>query len=268
MEKNIIYNKDSQNMREVDDESIQLIITSPEYFGASMWDHNVSFDQYISMLQNVWAECFRILKPDGKLIINIADISTSTKQFGRRKIYPTHSKIIEACENIGFDYFDFLIWHKPYREFHKVYGSYPYPTNYQFYMVFEYILIFRKWVSPSYFNKRQLPNPKVKLESKIDPKDWIKWASNVWQIHPVIKFNNKNQNIRKHVAPFPEEIPYRLTKLYSFKNDIVLDPFMGSGTVAIAAKKLNRNYIGYEINKEYCNLCEKNISKMSLRQDL
>jgi site-specific DNA-methyltransferase (adenine-specific) len=252
-------------MIEVEDESVQLIITSPEYYGASMWEHNMSFEEYINNLNEVWKECFRILKPDGKLVINVADISTSTKYYGRRKIYPTHSKIIENCEEIGFDYYDFLIWYKPHREFKKIYGSYPYPTNYQFFMVFEYILIFRKWVNEEYFRKRKSPPEEIKTESKISEKDWIAWSSNVWEISPVIKFNHKGKNLRKHIAPFPEEIPHRLVKVFSFQQDIVLDPFIGSGTVAIAANKLGRHYIGYEINKEYYDLCNKNILRMSLR---
>lgn len=267
MEIDIIYNKDSKKMTEIDNDSIQLIITSPEYYGANMWNHNISYGQYIEELNETWKECFRVLKPDGKLIINIADISTSTKYFGRRKIYPTHSKIIENCEKIGLDYFDFLIWYKPYRHFEKVYGSFPYPTNFQFNMVFEYILIFRKWVSEEYFNTRKFPKMEIKKESIVDKKTWYDWVSNVWQINPVIKFNSKGENKRGHIAPFPEEIPYRLIKIFSFKEDIILDPFIGSGTVAIAAKKLNRHYIGYEINKEYYELCKNNISRMSLRQE-
>ncbi len=263
----VVYNKDSRNMIEVENESVQLIITSPEYYGVSMWQHNITFEKYINNLDQVWKECFRVLKPDGKLVINVADISSSSKYFGRRKIYPTHSKIIESCEKIGFDYYDFLIWYKPHRQFKKIYGSFPYPTNYQFNMVFEYILIFRKWVNKAYFNKRKLPSKEVKKRSIINKKDWYAWGSNVWKISPVIKFNSKGINKRKHIAPFPEEIPYRLIKLFSFQEDIVLDPFIGSGTVAIAAKKLSRHFIGYEINKEYYDLCKKNILKMSLRQD-
>lgn len=267
MKVDIIYNQKSQDMSEIENDSIQLIITSPEYYGADMWNHNISFEEYLDSLSKVWQECFRILKPDGKLIINIADISSSTEKFGRRKIFPTHSKIIESCEKIGLDYYDFLIWYKPHRQFEKVYGSYPYPTNYQFNMVFEYILIFRKWVNNKYFNTRKLPAPEIKEKSIIDKKNWYDWVSNVWEITPVIKYNSKGQNKRGHVAPFPEEIPYRLIKMYSFQEDIVLDPFIGSGTVAIAAKKLNRHYIGYELNKEYYDLCLRNISKMSLRID-
>lgn len=264
MELNVIYNKDSRNMKEVDDESIQLVVTSPEYYGASMWSHNITYDQYIDDLNQVWRECFRVLKPDGKLVINVADISTSTEKFGRRKIYPTHSDIIKNCERIGFDYYDFAIWHKPNREFHKVFGSYPYPTNFQFNIVIEYILIFRKWVSKKYFNKRKLPPREIKEESRIDKKEWFKFVWNVWEIHPVVKIDSKGKNIYGHIAPFPEEIPRRLIKLYSFKKDIVLDPFMGSGTVAVVARELQRNYIGYEINERYCELSNNRLRQLKL----
>jgi len=264
MEIDIIYNKDSRKMLEVDDESIQLVITSPEYFGASMWKHNISYEKYLADLNQVWKECFRILKPDGKLIINVADISTSTEFFGRRKIYPTHSNIIKNCEEIGFDYYDFAIWYKPNREFHKVYGSYPYPTNFQFNILTEYILIFRKWVSKKYFNKRKIPPKDIKKESRIDKKEWFDLVGNVWEINLVVKINSRGENRFGHIAPFPEEIPRRLIKLYSFKNDVVLDPFTGSGTVAVVAKAMNRYYIGYEINKDYYELSNNRLLQLRL----
>ena len=261
MELNKIYNKDSRFMNDIEKESIHLIITSPEYFGASMWNHKYTFDEYLLSLDKVWKECFRVLKPGGKLVINIADLSTRTSDYGRRKIYPTHSKIIENCEKIGFDYFDYVIWHKPNRQIRKVYGSYPYPDNFQFFIMTEYILVFRKWVDKKYFNKRIKRNPEIKDESLIGKENWYKWAPNVWNISPVIKFNNEGKNLYGHIAPFPPEIPNRLIRMYSFVNDIILDPFMGSGTVAIEALKLGRKYIGYEISEEYFNLCNDNINQ-------
>ena len=263
MKKNIIYNKNSNSMNDIDKESIDLIITSPEYFGASMWKHSMTFNEYISDLNNVWKECFRILAPGGKLVINIADLSTRTKDFGRRKIYPTHSKIIEGCESIGFDYFDYAIWHKPNRHLTRVYGSYPNPNNFQFFIMTEYILVFRKWVDSKYFNKRIKVSLETKKESEIGKENWYKWAPNVWNINPVIKFNRDGINTYGHIAPFPPEIPNRIIRMYSFVGDTILDPFMGSGTVAIEALKLNRNFIGYEISEDYYNLCNKNIKEFN-----
>ena len=112
-----------------------------------------------------------------------------------------------------------------------------------------------------YFNKRIKRNPEIKDESLIGKENWYKWAPNVWNISPVIKFNNEGKNLYGHIAPFPPEIPNRLIRMYSFVNDIILDPFMGSGTVAIEALKLGRKYIGYEISEEYFNLCNDNIKQ-------
>ena len=263
MNKNQIYNKDSRNMNEVADESIRLIITSPEYFGASMWKHSKNFNDYIEELNEVWKESFRVLMPAGKLVIIIADLSTKSKNFGRRKIYPTHSKIIENCEKIGFDYFDYCIWYKPHRQINKVYGSYPYPDNFQFFIMYEYILIFRKWVSKKYFYSKEKTNEQIREKSIIGKENWYSWAPNVWKIEPVIKYNYKGENTLGHIAPFPKEIPNRLIRQYSFIDDIVLDPFIGSGTTAIESLKLERKYIGYEINIEYFKLCKKRIEEFN-----
>ena len=254
-----IYFKDSRKMSEVMDESVNLIITSPPYFEYKDYGSKrqigfgSTFEEYIEDLKLVLKEIARVLAPDGKFCINVPNPYSHTKKEGRRFVYPLIPQITLECNKLGIDLFDEIIWVKANANAgalngKPLFGSYPYPTNFCILKsMFENILVFKK------LGKRQV-SKSVKLKSKVTVDEWREYTKGVWFI-PAIKQTS-------HIAMFPEELPRRLIKLYSFVDDVVLDPFLGSGTTLKAVKELNRKGIGYEINKDYSKII---IDKIGLK---
>lgn len=245
--KHTLINGDSRRMGLVNDESVHLIVTSPPYWQLKDYGvegqigYNDSYEQYINKLNLVWLECFRVLKPGCRLCINIGDQFARAAYYGRYKVVPIHSEIIKFCETIGFDYMGNIIWQKP-TSMHttgggKMMGSYPYPRGGIIKVDYENILIFKK---PG---KCGAMNNEARWESKLSDEEWNTYFCSHWT------FPGDRQH--KHIAVFPEELPARLIKMFSFKNDTVLDPFMGSGTTALAALRNQRSAIGYELNKDF-----------------
>lgn len=244
-----MYVSDSRNMKEVTDESVNLIITSPPYGALKDYQNNEqiglnqSYNNYIENLNDVWKECIRVLAPDGKLCINIMPLFESGKatQFNRRVTHTAISDIEKFMDSTGEMFtFALYIWDKRKIVRFSSFGSYPYPTNIFSTFPYEWIIVFCKK------GKRNNISKEVKEKSKLTHQEWADWAINsFWEIQPA------KAKAEKHPAPFPKELPHRLIKLYSFYGDTVLDPFMGTGTTAEAAIELGRNAIGYEINKEY-----------------
>lgn len=246
---------DSREMREVIEKSVHLVITSPPYwqlkdYGAKeQIGFNDSYEDYINNLNLVWAECFRVLHDGCRLCINIGDQFSRSVYYGRYKIIPIRTEIIKFCESIGFDYMGAIIWQKPTTMNTTggatVMGSFPYPRNGIIKIDYEFILIFKKPGNP-------LKVPKdLKEKSKLSKEEWNVYFSGHW------KFNGEKQT--KHLAMFPEELPKRLIKMFSFVGDTVLDPFLGSGTTTLAAKNLDRNSIGYEINLQFLPFIKEKI---------
>lgn len=238
---------DSRWMKEVLDESVHLIITSPPYWQLKDYGNekqigfNDSYEEYINNLNLVWNECHRVLHKGCRLCINIGDQFARSVYYGRYKVIPIRTEIIKFCESIGFDYMGAIIWQKV-TTCHTtggatVMGSYPYPRNGILKLDYEFILIFKKHGNPPKVSKE------IKEKSKLTDEEWNQYFSGHWN------FPGEKQN--KHLAMFPEELPKRLIKMFSFVGDTVLDPFLGSGTTSLAAKNLNRNSIGYEINKDF-----------------
>ncbi|MCX7883405.1 MAG: DNA methyltransferase [Brevinematales bacterium] len=246
---------DSRKMKEINDESIHLIITSPPYWQLKDYGNdrqigfNHTYDEYINNLNLVWKECYRVLHKGCRLCINIGDQFARAVYYGRYKVIPIREEIIKFCEEIGFDYMGAIIWQKPTTMNTtggaSVMGSFPYPRNGIIKIDYEFILIFKK---PG-------ESPKVSKEikelSKITKEEWNEYFSGHWN------FNGEKQE--KHLAMFPEELPKRLIKMFSFVGDTVLDPFLGSGTTALAAKNLHRNSIGYEINEEFLPIIKQKL---------
>lgn len=256
-----IYVGDSRNMKDVEDGSVQLIITSPPYGKLKDYENeeqiglNQSYSDYISNLNDVWKECIRVLGPDGKLCINIMPLFESGKAtpFNRRVTHTVISdieKFMDATEEMFT--FALYIWDKRKIVRFSSFGSYPYPTNIFSTMPYEWIIVFCKK------GKRPKVSNEIKEKSKLTQKEWADWAINsFWEMQPA---KAKSEG---HPAPFPKELPHRLIKLYSFYGDTVLDPFMGTGTTAEAALELGRNAIGYEINEEYKELIDTKIKRAS-----
>ena len=250
-----IINGDSRNMLELRDKSIQLIITSPPYWQLKDYGtenqigYNDSYEDYINNLSLVWNECYRVLENGCRLCVNIGDQFARSVYYGRYKVIPIRTEIIKFCEIIGFDYMGAIIWQKRTTTNTtggaSIMGSFPYPRNGILSIDYEFILLFKKLGKPF------KPDREFKLQSEMTKEEWKKYFSGHWN------FNGAKQD--GHIAVFPEELPVRLIKMFAFVGDTVLDPFLGSGTTILAAKKLNRNSIGYEINSDFIPLIKRKL---------
>ena len=237
---NKIYCKSSEKMNEVPDNSIHLMITSPPYNVGKEYDDDLTLDEYLELLTAVFGESYKKLVTGGRACINIANI-------GRKPYIPLHAMIIEIMLDLGFLMRGEIIWDKSASAGGScAWGSWMSASNPVLRDYHEYILIFSK---ESYSK-----NNAQEKKDTIKHDDFIQWTKSIWTFPAV--------NAKKigHPAPFPIELPHRLINLYSYEGDVVLDPFIGSGTTAIAAIKNNRYYIGYDIKREYIDLAESRLS--------
>ncbi len=253
--KHLIINGDSRQMSELHDQSVHLIVTSPPYWQLKDYgaDQQIGFhddyETYINHLNLTWQECFRVLHNGCRLCINIGDQFARSTYYGRYKIIPIHTEIIKFCEMIGFDFMGQIIWQKATTMNTSggasIMGSFPYPRNGIVKLDFEYILLFKKQ------GDAPKPTKEQKDHSALTNEEWNTFFNGHWY------FPGAKQD--KHLAMFPEELPHRLIKMFSFHGETVLDPFMGSGTTALAAKNLNRNSIGYEIHSDFIPIIKEKI---------
>ena len=244
-------------MDALDAESVHLIVTSPPYWQLKDYGpkqqigYNDSYQDYINNLNLVWNECYRVLHKGCRLCINIGDQFARSVYYGRYKIIPIRTEIIKFCESIGFDYMGAIIWQKVTTcnttGGATVMGSFPYPRNGIVKLDYEFILIFKKLGKPPKVSNR------IKEQSQLSKDEWNQYFYGHWN------FSGEKQN--KHLAPFPEELPKRLIKMFSFVADTILDPFLGSGTTSLAALKLSRNSVGYEVNQEYEDTIKRRLQK-------
>ena len=246
---------DSRNMQQIKDMSVHLIITSPPYWQLKDYGSkeqigfNDSYEDYINNLNLVWKECFRVLNDGCRLCVNIGDQFARSVYYGRYKIIPIRTEIIKFCEAIGFDYMGAIIWQKATTMNTTggatIMGSFPYPRNGIIKLDYEFILIFKKLGVSPFVSKE------IKEESKMSKEEWNQYFNGHWN------FNGARQD--KHLAMFPEELPKRLIKMFSFVGDTILDPFLESGTTILAAKNLDRNSVGFEINKKFLPIIKEKI---------
>jgi site-specific DNA-methyltransferase (adenine-specific) len=238
---NKVLCKSSEKMDELPDNSIHLMVTSPPYNVGKDYDDNLSLVQYRNLLKRVFQETFRVLVPGGRACINVANL-------GRKPYIPLHSFIIEDMHEIGFLMRGEVLWDKGSSASPSTaWGSWLKASNPVLRDVHEYILVFCK----DTFSRK---NPQ-KRNSTISKEEFLQFTKSVWT------FQAERAKKIGHPAPFPIELPYRLIQLYTFEGDTILDPFTGSGSACIAALKTKRNYIAYDINKEYCKLAEKRIKQ-------
>lgn len=263
MTKHQVYFGDSRHLGKIADKSVQLIITSPPYWQLKDYGSdqqigfNDSYEAYINNLNTVWQECNRVLSDGCRLCINIGDQFARSVYYGRYKVIPIRTEIIRFCEHIGMDYMGAIIWQKTTTMNTSgggaVMGSFPYPRNGILKIDYEFILIFKKPGSapkPTFHQKEQ---------SIMTREEWNEFFSSHWYFGGVRQM--------KHLAMFPEELPRRLIKMFSFSGETVFDPFLGSGTTALAAMKLGRNSIGYEINEDFSSIIREKLSSDQLRMD-
>lgn len=263
---------DSRNMKELKDESVHLVITSPPYFDLKNYRPNdnhdesnqlgapKSYEEYMGNMNKVWKECLRVLVPDGKLCINIMPFFLSGKETDfERRITKTVISDIETYIYSTKDAFlhSLFIWDKRKSSRFSSFGSYPYPPNIFSTFPYEWIIVFSKRGK-----RKEKVSKEAKEKSKITHKEWADWAINsFWEMSPA------RATQIGHPAPFPEELPKRLIKLYSFWGDVVLDPFVGSGTTVKVAEDLGRQGVGYDINPEYIELAKKRLGQQKLEID-
>lgn len=232
----------SEQMQELPDNSVHLMITSPPYNVTKEYDDDLSLEEYLVLLKNVWKETHRVIVPGGRACINIANL-------GRKPYIPLHSYIIKDMLEIGFMMRGEIIWNKASSASPSTaWGSWLSAANPVLRDIHEYILIFCK---DSFTHSRK------GKESSITKEEFLEWTKSVWTFPAV------SAKMIGHPAPFPEELPNRLIKLYSFKGDVVLDPFLGSGTTSLSAIKNCRNYIGYDTNEKYIELANKRLTEFT-----
>lgn len=243
---------DARDLSFLEPESVHLVVTSPPYWNLKRYNdhenqlgHISEYDQFLNELTKVWGEVYRVLVPGGRLVCVVGDVCLSRKKYGRHVVVPLHADICVACRKIGFDNLNPIIWHKISNASYEVQNGSkflgkPYEPNAIIKNDIEFILMQRK---PGGYRK---PTSLQRDKSRIDKNDYDLWFQQFWRI--------TGASTKKHPAPYPVELAYRLVRMFSFYGDIVLDPFCGSGTTMIAAMKCERNSIGVEIDSEYCRM--------------
>ncbi|MDR3092793.1 MAG: site-specific DNA-methyltransferase [Endomicrobium sp.] len=232
------------DMKEIPDNSVHLMITSPPYNVSKEYDKDLSLTEYLNLLKETFSETYRVLVNGGRACINIANL-------GRKPYIPLSDYVSQIMNGIGFNMRGEIIWNKKSSASPSTaWGSWKSAANPILRDIHEYILIFSKG---NYKRERAKEELSIK-QNTITKEEFMMWTKSIWTM------NAESAKRVGHPAPFPIELPYRLIKLYSFTNDVVLDPFMGSGTTALASIRTNRNFAGYDINQEYINLANKRIN--------
>ncbi len=235
-----IFCKSSESMTELPDQSVHLMVTSPPYNAQKEYDQDLSLTEYLDMLARIWQETYRVLVPGGRVCINVANL-------GRKPYIPLHSFVIERMLSIGFLMRGEVIWDKAASASPSTaWGSWLSASNPVLRDVHEYILI---------FCKETFRRPKGDREPTITKEDFLSWTKSVWSF-PAVQARQIG-----HPAPFPMELPHRCIQLYTYLGEVVLDPFAGSGTTCLAARQDGRQYVGYEIDQNYCELAENRLKK-------
>lgn len=265
----------SQNMEQIKDCSVDLVVTSPPYPMIEMWDEILAkqnpvitdylktepekaFELMHQELDKVWQECFRIVKPGGFLCINIGDATRTIN--GNFTLYNNHSRISKACIDLGFIGLPNIIWRKQTNAPNKFMGSGMLPCGAYVTLEHEWILIFRKG------EKRAYKTTDAKLGRMKSSFFWEErnvWFSDVWDIKG-IKQKLQKANVRERSAAYPLEVPFRLINMFSQKGDMVLDPFLGTGTTMQAAILTGRNSCGYDIDANIEAIIREGIESLDL----
>lgn len=239
---NRLFCKSSEAMAELPDNSVHLMVTSPPYNVGKEYDQDATLEEYLEFLGRVWREVYRVLVPGGRACVNVANL-------GRKPYIPLHAFIIQDMLNIGFLMRGEIIWNKGNSASPSTaWGSWLSPANPTLRDVHEYILVFSK----GSFG-RQKP---INRQSTISKEEFLAFTKSLWTLYA------KSAKKIGHPAPFPIELPYRLIQLYTFKDEVILDPFMGSGQTALAALLSTRYFVGYETNEKYIESAENRIETL------
>ena len=235
----VIYQHSSEEMKELPDNSVHLMVTSPPYNVGKEYDNNLTLEEYLEFLNRVWKETYRVLVPGGRACVNVANL-------GRKPYIPLNGLIAKELIDLGFLMRGEIIWDKAASaSTSTAWGSWQSASNPTLRDTHEYILVFSKGT----FKREKIEG----RESTIAKEEFLEFTKSVWA------FASESAKKIGHPAPFPVELPYRLIQLYTYSNEVVLDPFMGSGQTALAALKSGRHYVGFELNEEYLRLAKSRI---------
>ena len=236
-----ILHASSESMSDLPNASVHLMVTSPPYNVGKDYDEDLSLTEYLAFLKRVWAETWRVLVPGGRACINVANL-------GRKPYIPLHAMLIADMLELGFLMRGEIIWDKgASASASTAWGSWQSASNPTLRDTHEYILVFSK----GSFRREKVDG----RESQISKEEFLEFTKSVWT------FGAESARKIGHPAPYPAELPYRLIQLYTYSEEIVLDPFMGSGQSALAALKAGRHFVGYEVNEEYRKLALKRIAE-------
>ena len=231
----------SEDMAELPAGCVHLMVTSPPYNAGKEYDEDLTLDEYRALLRRVFAESYRVLAGGGRACVNVANL-------GRKPYLPLHAYLIQDMLDIGYQMRGEIIWDKgSSASSSTAWGSWRSAANPVLRDIHEYVLV---------FSKESFARKADGHRSTIARQDFLDWTKSVWS------FPAASARRVGHPAPFPEELPRRLIELYTFRGDIVLDPFCGSGTTCLAAKRLERHFVGYEVNPDYVRLAESRLAEM------
>jgi site-specific DNA-methyltransferase (adenine-specific) len=240
---------DARELNWIPDTSVHLVVTSPPYWTLKEYrdhphqlGHVQDYEEFHSQLERVWQHCYRVLVPGGRLVCVVGDVCLSRREFGRHLVMPLHADIIVRSRRIGFDNLNPIIWHKIANANYEVengssFLGKPYEPNAIIKNDIEFILMLRK---PGGYRK---PTDEQRTTSKLTKEEHQGWFRQIWTI--------PGASTREHPAPYPVELAYRLVRMFSFTEDTVLDPFLGTGSTTLAAIRAGRNSIGNELDPIY-----------------
>ena len=256
-----LYQSNSRDLSMLDDESVELVVTSPPYFDIKDYGEGVGadgqlgdideYEQFLSLLQDVWAECYRTLVPGGRLCVVVGDVLRSRSEYGRHRVIPLHSAIQERATSLGFDNLAPIIWYKIGNASLEAGGNArflgkPYEPGAVVKNDIEYILLFRK---PGGYRS---PDVAERVLSTIEADQHQRMFRQLWD-------DITGEKQTDHPAPFPVALAERLVRMFSFVGDTVLDPFAGTGSTSVAASQSGRNSVSVELESRYVDIAERRI---------
>jgi site-specific DNA-methyltransferase (adenine-specific) len=243
-----LYCHTSETMSELPDNSVALMVTSPPYNVGKDYDEDLPLAEFLELLARVFAETHRVLEPGGKVAVNVANL-------GRKPYFRLADATAGILHDVGFHGRGEIVWRKGTGSSNSfAWGSYMRPSNPVLRDVHEYIVVASKGRFDRAIHWRERQERDLPWESTITKEDFMTSTLSVWDIQP------ESAKRVGHPAPFPVELPRRLIELYTWRDDIVLDPFIGGGATAVAAAACDRRYVGYDLDPHYLELAEPRVA--------
>lgn len=254
-----IWAGDARRLEWLDDESVHLVLTSPPYWTLKEYPSRdgqlgmvADYEQFHDELDKVWRHCFRALVPGGRLVCIVGDVCLSRRRHGRHVVMPMHADIVVRARRIGFDNLSPIFWYKIANANYEVengssFLGKPYEPNAIIKNDVEFILMLRK---PGGYRQ---PTQEQRDLSRLSKEEYQEWFQQIWNVN--------GESTREHPAPYPEELAYRLVRMFSFADDTVLDPFLGTATTLLAAARCGRNGIGVEIEPQYVKMARSRLER-------